>query len=162
VGVEPELIGQLIADAGSEPGVLPLLQETLVQLWDRRQGQTLQLADYQALSDGDRSGLAVALSHRADALLRNLTAVQEIIARRVSLRRISFGENRSDTRRQQPRSKLRAADDNAADFDLVLGRLVDHRLLIADEDEGGGEARVDLAHEVMIGAWPTLAGWIRT
>jgi len=73
VHVEPELLGQLMADAGSEPGVLPLLQETLVQLWERRQGQTLTLTDYKALGDRDRSGLAVALARRADATLRALT-----------------------------------------------------------------------------------------
>jgi tetratricopeptide (TPR) repeat protein len=162
VSLEPELIGQLLADAGSEPGILPLLQETLVQLWDRRQGQTLTLADYQALGDRGRSGLVVALSRRADAALRELTPAQEAIARRILLRLSSFGEGRSDTRRQQPRSKLRAADDDAADFELVLRRLIGARLLIADEDDHGGEARIDLAHEVMIAAWPTLAGWIQT
>jgi WD40 repeat protein len=160
VSVEPELIERLLADAGSEPGILPLLQETLVQLWDRRQGQTLTLADYEALGDRDRSGLAIALSRRADALLRDLTRAQETIARRILLRLISFGEGRSDTGRQQPRSKLRAADDDAADFEIVLRRLIADRLLTADEDDLGGEAHVDLAHEVMITAWPTLAGWI--
>ena len=83
VRLEPELVTQLLADAGSEPGVLPLLQETLGQLWDRRQGQTLTLADYQALGEGDRSGLAVALARRADAVLRPLTPAQEAIARRI-------------------------------------------------------------------------------
>jgi hypothetical protein len=81
VHLEPELVTQLLADAGSEPGVLPLLQETLRQLWDRRQGQTLTLADYRALGEGDRSGLAVALSRRANAVLRSLTLAQEVIAR---------------------------------------------------------------------------------
>jgi hypothetical protein len=162
VSVEPELVERLLADAGSEPGILPLLQETLVQLWDRRQGQRLTLADYQALGDGNRSGLAVALARRADTVLRRLNEAQEAIARRIFLRLISFGDGRSDTRRQQPRSKLRARDDAAADFDLVLQRLIDTRLLTADEPDPGGEARVDLAHEVMIAAWPTLAGWIET
>jgi hypothetical protein len=60
VTVEPALIERLVADAASEPGILPLLQETLVQLWDAREDQyTLTLADYCALGDGERSGLAV-------------------------------------------------------------------------------------------------------
>jgi len=162
VHLEPELVERLLADAGSEPGVLPLLQETLGQLWDRRQGQTLTLADYQALGEGDRSGLAVALARRADAVLRPMAPAQEAIARRILLRLISFGEGRSDTRRQQPRSKLRAGGDDAADFDRVLHQLIAARLLTADEDDHGREACVDLAHEVLIAAWPTLAGWIQT
>jgi hypothetical protein len=69
VCVEPELVERLLADAGSEPGILPFLQETMVQLWDRRRDQTLALADYEALGVGDRNGLAVALSRRAAPML---------------------------------------------------------------------------------------------
>ncbi|TMQ09207.1 MAG: CHAT domain-containing protein [Deltaproteobacteria bacterium] len=159
--VEPELIERLVADAAAEPGILPLLQETLVQLWDARSDQTLTLADYHALGDGVRSGLAVALARRADATLQRFTAAQADIARRILLRLISFGEGRSDTRRQQPRTQLCAAGENAADFALVLQTMVDARLLTVDDDIAG-EPRVDLAHEIMISAWPKLADWIRS
>jgi hypothetical protein len=75
VGVffEPELIERLLADAASEPGTLPLIQETLVQLWERRRLRLLTLADYQALGDRDRNALAVVLSRHADATVRALT-----------------------------------------------------------------------------------------
>jgi WD40 repeat protein len=156
VTVEPELIGQLVADAASEPGILPLLQETLVQLWDVRTDQTLTLADYHALGDGVRSGLAVALARRGDASLQRSTTAQTDIARRILLRLVSFGEGRSDTRRQQQRSKLCSS---AEDSD-VLQQLIDDRLLTTDESHSGGEPQVDLAHEVLITAWPTLANWV--
>jgi serine phosphatase RsbU (regulator of sigma subunit) len=162
VVVQSDLIERLLADAALEPGILPLMQETLVQLWDQRQDQTLTLAHYEELGDRDRSGLAVALSRRADATLRSLTPEQEAIARRIFLRLVSFGEGRSDTRRQQPRSTLCATADNPADFDHVMQQVVTDRLLVTDDDIDGGEPRVDLAHEVMITAWPTLAGWILT
>jgi hypothetical protein len=158
--VEPGLVQQLLAHAGSEPGALPLLQEVLVQLWDRRRGPTLALADYQALGGRDRTGFAVALARRADVTLHALSDRQEAIARRILLRLISFGEGRADTRRQQPRGQLRATDDDPSDFDAVLRRLIDDRLLTTDDDGGG--TRVDLAHEVMITAWPALADWLRT
>jgi len=162
VEIEPELVERLLAEAGTEPGILPLLQETLVQLWDRRRDRTLTLADYQMLGGRDRSGLGVALSRRADATLHALSDEQEVIARRILLRLVSFGEGRADTRRQQPRARLRVADDDPADFDAVLSRLIADRLLVMDYDGEGGEARVDLAHEVMIAAWPVLAGWLQT
>ncbi|HEX7842251.1 MAG TPA: CHAT domain-containing protein [Kofleriaceae bacterium] len=162
VTVEPELIERLVADAASEPGLLPLLQETLVQLWDAHTDQTLTLADYEALGDAERSGLAVALARRADATLRRFNnPTRTDIARRILLRLINFGEGRSDTRRQQPRARLRAASDVAADFAFVLQTMVDDRLLTVDEDVAG-EPRVDLAHEVMITAWPTLASWLKS
>jgi CHAT domain len=162
VHVEPELVERLLADAGSEPGVLPLLQETLVHLWDQRQGQTLTLADYQVLGDHERSGLAVALSRRADATLRALTHAQEAIARRIFLRLVSFGEGRPDTRRQQPRSKLGAAEEDVAGFEHVLQQMITDRLLATDGDDEDQDARVDLAHEVMITAWPMLGDWVRS
>jgi hypothetical protein len=158
---EPDLIERLLADAASEPGILPLLQETLIQLWGRRRLRLLTLVDYQALGDGDRSGLAVALARHADGTLRKLTPTQERIAHRILLRLITFGEGRSDTRRQQPRSKLCSAHDNTVDFDAVLQHLIADRLLTTDRDEGS-DARVDLAHEIMIAAWPTLAGLLQT
>jgi tetratricopeptide (TPR) repeat protein len=161
VVVEPELIERLLADAAAEPGILPLLQETLIQLWDARTDQVLMLADYQSLGDGERSGLAVALARRADATLRRFDATQTDIARRILIRLISFGEGRSDTRRQQPRAKLRAADDDAADFEHVLQAMINDRLLTTDEDDRGGEPLVDLAHEILIVAWPALAGWVQ-
>ena len=46
------------------------------------------------------------------------------------------------------------------EFARVLQTMVDDRLLTVDDDVAG-EPRVDLAHEVMISAWPTLARWIR-
>ncbi|HEX2690818.1 MAG TPA: TIR domain-containing protein, partial [Kofleriaceae bacterium] len=150
---EPELVERLLADAASEPGVLPLLQETLVQLWDRRRLQLLTLADYQALGDAARSGLAIAIARRADATLRALPPAHAAIARRILLRLVSFGEGRADTRRQQPRSALRAAHDAAADFDVVLRRLIDDRLVTIDDGADHEDARVGLAHEAMISAW---------
>jgi WD40 repeat protein len=162
VVVEPALSERLLADAASEPGILPLLQEALVQLWEARVDQTLTLADYHKLGDGERSGLAVALARRADATLRRFTTAQTAIARRIFLRLVSFGEGRSDTRRQQPRLQLRAAGDDEADFAHVLQVLIEDRLLTIDEDDEGAEPRVDLAHEIMIPAWPTLNAWIRS
>lgn len=157
VEVEPALLERLLADAACEPGALPLLQETLVQLWDCRTDQSLTLEDYAKLGDGAHSGLAVALARRADATIRPLSAAQVALARRIVLRLISFGEGRSDTRRPQPRSQLRAADDHG--FEVVLQTMIDARLLAVDDS--AGEPRVDLAHEVMITAWPRLADWVR-
>ena len=175
--VKPELTEQLSGEAASEPGILPLLQYVLVQLWELGRQRMLERvadrvspsharieltrADYQALSVEDRSGLAIALSSRADATLKALTPSQREIARRIMLRLVSFGEGRSDTRRQQPRSKLRDESDDLGDFDVVLHELTDNRLLTMD-GERYGDVLVDLAHEVMTTAWPTLERWIKT
>ncbi len=163
VGVyfEPELVERLLSDAGTEPGILPLLQETLTQLWDRRRKKLVISCDYEALGDADRSGLATAVARHAEATLGTLTTRQRVVARRILLRLVSFGEGRADTRRQQPRAALHAIEDIAADFETVMRRLIDARLLTIDGDPDRDDAYVDLAHEVMISAWPTLARWIQ-
>jgi serine phosphatase RsbU (regulator of sigma subunit) len=54
---------------------------------------------------------------------------------------------------------LRAIGDDPDVFEEVLRLLIAGRLLVTDDDHDH-DARVDLAHEVMISAWPTFAGWI--
>src|SRR5262249_10522892 len=90
-----------------------------------------------------------------------LTRAQEPIARRILLRLVAFGEGRSDTRRQQAVSALRATDEDPAVFDAVLQQLITRRLVTTDSDDGQEQAHVDLANEVMIDTWPTLVGWIQ-
>src|SRR5262249_18540209 len=80
VYLQSELVLQLLWDAAREPGVLPLLQEALFQLWGKRRNRLLALADYQALGDGTRTGLAFAIAEHANAVLRTLTRIQETLA----------------------------------------------------------------------------------
>lgn len=175
VAFEPGLVERLVADAEGEPGVLPLLQETLVRLWARKQWRVLSLADYEELGRGGRHGLAVAISHHADACLRQQSAAQEACARRVLLRLVAFGDGVADARRQQRRGELGEGEDPRL-LAATLEALAQGRLITLDGGDGGegggggesgdggggGEAlgRVDLAHEALLWAWPTLAQWI--
>jgi hypothetical protein len=161
VYVQPELVSRLLVDAAREPGALPLLQEALLRLWGKRRERLLALADYLALGDGTRTGLAFAISEHANDVLGKQTHEQDAIAFRIFLRLVSFGEGRADTRRQQPLATLRSAGESAADFELVLQRLVENRLITVTGDKRG-PVRVDLAHEILIHAWSTFAEWIRT
>jgi hypothetical protein len=162
VYVQPELVSRLLDDAAREPGALPLLQETLFQLWGKRRERLLALADYQALSDGARTGLAFAVEKHAEFVLDRLTSAERVTAFRIMLRLVNFGEGRADTRRQQPRDALRSEGDVAANFDAVLQCLVSHRLVTVTGDDQCRDVSVDLAHEILIQAWSTFADKIRT
>src|SRR5262249_33310600 len=139
VAVEGALIERLAADAAGEPGVLPLIQETLVLLWEHLERRFLPMRAYEALiltrssyggQDGDEpNGLQVAIARRADATFAGLTPEQQPVARRIFLRLIQFGQGRADTRRQQPIGALRSAGDDLALFDATLQRLAASRLL---------------------------------
>jgi WD40 repeat protein/energy-coupling factor transporter ATP-binding protein EcfA2 len=160
VQLEPGLTERLLADAADEPGALPLVQETMVLLWEERRQRLLTVAAYDMLGVDGRSGLAVALATRADAALAALSPAQRLIARRIFLREVQLGEGRDDTRRQQPVASLRAATEDPKLFDETLAHLAGQRLLTLSGEEEGEARTVDLAHEALIQAWPAMRRWI--
>ena len=169
VFVETALVERLVADAAGEPGVLPLVQETLVLLWERLERRLLPLSAYESLvtmpraaygGSPGRSGLQVALARRADATMAELTPDQQATARRVLLRLVQFGEGRDDVRRQQPIASLRSSTDQPGDFARTLDHLTKRRLLTATGEERDGATMVDLSHEALITGWPDFQAWI--
>lgn len=160
VYLEPELLERLQSDAANEPGVLPLMQEAMVLLWDRIGRRLLTLKAYEELGRDGRNGLAVAIATKADATLVQLAPSQQAIARRVFLRLVQFGVGREDTRRQQLRSALRSLGDDPSDFNHVVDHLINNRLLISSGEQKGDNEKIDLAHEALIAGWPTLQGWL--
>jgi WD40 repeat protein len=176
VYLEAGLLERLLADAADEPGVLPLIQETMVLLWSKMARRLIPLSAYTQLSSGGRSGLAVAIASEADATLAGLSPEQQMIARRILLRLVQFGEGRADTRRQQSAAALRSVGDDAALFTQTLHHLANNRLLTLsgatkDDNSTNNHTRsstvyssssvlVDIAHEALIGGWPTLRAWL--
>ncbi len=170
VFVEAALVERLVTDAAGEPGVLPLIQETLVLLWEKVERRYLPLRAYEALvlprkaygplGSKKLTGLQVAIARRADAALADLSEGQQWIARRIFLRLVQFGEGRADTRRQQPVDALLAAGDDLHLFDQTILHLADHRLLTLSGEEENSGRKADIAHEALISGWPTLQQWI--
>lgn len=183
VRVEPALIERLRSEVSDEPGALPLLQETLVLLWQRRSGRRLSLRAYDDLAalispsqerdSRSVSGLGVALTLHAEAFLAEQPEAVQRLCRRTLLRLTQFGEGRPHTRRQQAWRALFAADDDEAQTEALLQQLVRARLITtsvgADRSkearseanpDGKPEVRVDLSHEVMLRAWPRLRRWL--
>jgi len=167
VFVETALVERLVADAAHEPGALPLVQETMVCLWERLERKLLPLSaydeivlPYKAYGGGSRTGLQVAMARRADAAMDSLSPSRQVIARRMLLRLVQFGEGRSDVRRQQPVSGLRAGAEDDKEFEQVLEHLVSRRLLTITAGAADGARRADLAHEALIAGWPSLQEWL--
>lgn len=161
VEIDEALIERLLADAAGEPGALPMLQETLVLLWERMSRRHITLRDYNRLGDGQRSGLSVAIATKADATLAELPPDEQDVARRVFLRLIQFGQGRLDTRRQLPEPELRSAGDNPQTLEQVLKHLTGNRLLTLSGSESNVERLVDIAHERLISDWPRLMEWVK-
>src|SRR3712207_3155426 len=72
VTLEPELVATIIQEVGEQPGVLPLLQHALTELFERRQGQRLTLAAYRA-----SGGVLDALPRRAEEIYAGLHAAEQ-------------------------------------------------------------------------------------
>ena len=175
VYVESALVERLASDAveARSQGILPLVQEVLVQLWDKLERRVLPLHAYESFvlaraaydhhhEGQQRTGLEVAIARHADGVLKQLEVEdpgQVEIARRIFLRLIQFGEGRPDTRRQQAVAQLRAGNDPVR-FEATLNALARNRLITLTGDLETGRRRADIAHEALIRGWPRLQRWI--
>ena len=79
--VDPELVEALVGDVADEPGSLPLLSTSLLQLWQRGDGRRLRHADYEGLG-----GVHGAVARLAEDAFGRLDPSQQTVARRVLLR----------------------------------------------------------------------------
>ena len=144
--VEPSLVSALIGDVADEPGGLPLLSTTLVELWEERSGRTLREASYEA--SGGVSGAVARLAERA---YRRLSEPQRERARAILLR-LSDAEEAAPVRRRVPLAELETERDE--DAAAALAVLTESRLVTVDE------GTVEVAHEALlsrVAAPPRLA-----
>ncbi len=149
--VSPALVDLLLADlqdASQAPGALPLLSHALTQACERRAAgsRSVDAALYR-----QAGGLRGALAQTAEACWQGLTPAQQDAAHELLLRLVVAGEETADTRRRLPRAELEGIDEDSA---AALDALVRHRLVTADQ------STVELAHEVLLRAWPRLRDWL--
>ena len=76
LGVEKELIEQILRDVQGSPGSLPLVQYSLTQLWEAREDNCLKLAKYSQLG-----GIGGSLNRRATEVYGQLKTLSEIKGR---------------------------------------------------------------------------------
>ncbi|MFE2497169.1 trypsin-like peptidase domain-containing protein [Streptomyces scopuliridis] len=148
---EPGLPERIVANAGDEPGRMPLVQFALTELWKRRARSMLTHAAY-----GDLGGVAGALVGYAEEALAELTRAQQDRARRLFVQLARPGDGDTFTRRP-----TRAAD-LAPELLDVARELTPGKLVVLSRAPGGGEGEeiVDLAHEALTAHWPRLRQWL--
>ncbi len=140
------LLDAVVADAGAEPGLLPLLSTSLRRLWEQRDGRRLTLAAYVA-SDGLRGAIA----HLAESEHARLDADGQRDVRSLLLRLAGPGEGDAVTRRRVPRTELAALPHDPAP---VVEQLAQARLLTVSN------THVEVAHEALFREWPRLRAWL--
>jgi hypothetical protein len=159
-GFEPGLADTLVEQTISQPGALPLLEYTLFELWKERQSDgTLTWEAFKAIGGGVEGGLA----RRADTVLaKQYTPEQQAELRAVLLRLVQPGEGSVDTRRRVPLDDLIPAGSSTEAVQALLKPLADERLITTGYNPESNEEIVEVSHEALIRAWPTLGGWITT
>ncbi|MEO0561725.1 MAG: protein kinase, partial [Chloroflexota bacterium] len=153
--VEPELVAEMIADVRSEPGTLPLLQYSLRELFDQREGMGLTHRAYQKMG-----GLRGTLARRANEVHHSLSTAQQVLARQAFLRLVALGEGTEDTRRRAKISELRSLSDDTVGIMEVLNTFTTQRLLTFDNDPETREPTVEVAHEALIREWDLFRVWL--
>ena len=142
--VEPDLVDALIAEVEDEPGALPLLSTTLLELWEQRDGRRMRMRAYE-----QAGGVRGAVARLAERAYERLDPDRQGVARRILLRLAVGGEEDAVVRRRVPLEELQG--EAVAE---VLDVLADERLVTIDE------GAVEVAHEALLREWPRLRGWL--
>ena len=151
--LEQGLAATIIREIGNQPGMLPLLQYALSELFERREGRTLTKAAYGAIG-----GVSGALARRAEALYAELDSAGQADARQLFLRLVTPGEDTEDTRRRVPHSELDTLGSAALRRVIELyGR---YRLLTFDRDPLTRGPTLEVAHEALLREWGRLRQWL--
>jgi WD40 repeat protein len=153
--LEEGLTDQILSDLREAPGALPLMEHTLLELWERRRGSMLTLEAYR-----EAGGVSGSLAKRADLVYEGLPEPERAIARRVLLRLTQPGEGTEDTRRRATFEELVGASEEREPVEHVVSALTHARLLTTGTDPSCGDRVVDVSHEALIRGWPRLREWL--
>lgn len=148
-----ERLDDMLRDAAAaRPELLPLLQFTLEELYQRRREDgTLSLEAYRELG-----GVEGSLARRAETVFKQLprevqAALPRVLDALINVRREG----------QEAIGRRRA---HQSDFDTVTARdlvnaFIDARLFVTELDDDG-QASVMVTHEALLWHWPRVKEWI--
>jgi WD40 repeat protein/class 3 adenylate cyclase/ABC-type cobalamin/Fe3+-siderophores transport system ATPase subunit len=147
VDVERELVDELVGEVMGEPGALPLLSTTLLELWDRREGRTIRRQAYLATG-----GVRGAVARLAEEVYGAFDLPEQAVARSILLRLAGSGEGDAVVRRRVALAEFDVERNSTAAH--VLDVLADRRLVTVSE------GTVEVAHEALLREWPRLQDWL--
>lgn len=174
--VKPGVVEQLIKEIYGDPSGLPLLQFTLLKLWEQKEHGSTTLAALRRLGD-----CREALANCADEFYTRLeTLEKQEVAHRILLKMVRLSEGLNMTVNRVRRGELFEALKNPEHINDVLERLDAAHLVrvtkaaapapdgpgaAAGNGHGAGEPSADdqfeLAHESLMYNWPRLEDWLK-
>ncbi|MEM1256243.1 MAG: hypothetical protein AAGI69_27720 [Cyanobacteria bacterium P01_H01_bin.21] len=152
---EEGLVDQLLSDVLGEPAALPLLQFTLLKLWDHREHNRVTWEAYRRLGGGRQ-----ALAKSADEFYNSLILEEQVTMKRILLRMVRPSEGLEVTSRRISVRDLYRSGEAKDRVDRVLEKLIQARLVRLTEGDTPDDAQVEMAHEALIRNWPRLVEWL--
>jgi WD40 repeat protein/energy-coupling factor transporter ATP-binding protein EcfA2 len=154
---EAGVIDRLLVELLGEPAGLPLLQFTLLRLWQERTRNRVTAAGYDRVGGGRQ-----ALARAADAVYDAMIPQDQMTARRILLLvGLAVDDKHERTRMRVPRSQFFESTDDPGRIERVLDRLIEARLLRQTAGRRGAAPQVEVAHEALVRNWPRLAEWLQ-
>src|SRR6266571_465781 len=143
--VERALVDALVADVVGEPGALPLLSTTLLELWRLRDRRVLRYQTYR-----HSGGVRASVARLAESAYGELSEAERGVARRIMLR-LASGDDGAIVRHRVALDKLDPEDKAAARVVVVL---TEARLLTVNEET------LEVSHEALLTEWPRFCSWL--
>jgi hypothetical protein len=152
---EDGLIEALAKDLQDDLAGLPLLQFTLLKLWDKRDRNRVTWSAYRELGTA-RDALANSAQKLYD---EELNPEERQTAKRILLRMVRPSGSLEVTSSRYSRSALDEIEDPER-VRSVLDKLIAAHLVRLRTGETLADVEVEVAHEALIRNWPLLAGWL--
>ena len=157
---EQGLVNKLIKDVLGEEAALPLLQFTLLKLWDHRERNRITQEWYKRLGGG-----RLALSKSADEFYDNdLIPEDQVTCKRILLKMVQPTQGEEFTSRRIRVRELYGAGEASDRVERVLKKLIEARLVKITQGYSSNDdqdTQVEVAHEALIRNWPRLVGWLK-
>lgn len=138
--------------------ILPLLEFTLTQLWERREEGMLTHAAYEKIG-----GVTGSLTQWATTTLRALDVQQRPLARRIFTDLVYLGDESQRLPYSRKRRQLDAlcrAENEWEEVGHVVQRLVEARLLVTSRSSQSPGAEVEIIHDALLQEWGELRRWL--
>jgi hypothetical protein len=152
---EEGVVQALLEDILGEPAGLPLLQFTLLKLWESKERNCVTWAAYRRLGGG-----RLALARSADTLYESLIPQNQPLLRRILLRLVRPGSGPEVVNNRIKKDSLYQLGYDPERIDQVLGKIIDGRLVRLTPGETPADTQIEVAHEALVRNWPRLVDWL--
>lgn len=149
------IVDELIKEVAGDPAALPLLQFTLLKLWESRERNRITRETYRKVGPPRE-----ALKRTADELFSSATYEHQKTMERIFTHLVQPASGAEFVRRRVRREALTRIEAPYR-VNWVLDRLVEAGLVRMTPGVEHDDDRFEVVHEALIRNWPRLEDWLR-